>query len=356
MDKMEGGGFFSLIITKVINSDAIYASMTALSGASFLILWMIAIFFGFRVFQEGMKSLSAKAAVAEAAMSMNKTVLAYLLYSTAGLVLFGFIFSVNELFQFFGSINYINDGLIDFRADLIHKEAAYNDFVEGLLSYTADIGNVVTTPFIWVLYQLTSLAYVFFNQLTDLFFAIGLAVIYVIGFVAIGTISLSKPFDISEGWLKSIMTLFLWAMIEPILLGLVYAIMVPSMASLSHTYGGGMGVKGIAVWYLFTSIVLFVVILLKILAPFLAHMLASNASMGGVLGAGSAIPAAIVMNQILSKLGGAKDGITSKMMPDREGTRTRDGFVQKIGDVMDTKVSDAARKINSGLSGLTKIQ
>jgi len=353
--EMQGGGIFSDIIIFFVNSDSIYEAMAKLTGASALILWLLAIFMGVRIFQEGLKATSAKAAMAEAIMNLSKTVLMYLAYTSVGTFLFGFIFIINELFEYFGSINLIGKEIVDLREKLFISERDYKTWVDGLYNYAARFGNIISAPSLWSAYQAVSLVYVFIVQLIDVLFAVAVSVLYVWGFVAIGTMSLSKPLDISAGWVMSVLTLFVWAMIEPILLGLIYIMIIPASEAILRIYSD-VSIASISVWYLFTTLVLVIVMLFKILAPFIALILASNKSIGGLLGATAALPATVLMHQTLSRLGkeaGRMNNLSSGIVPDVEGLPNSSAFAQNVGPVANAHISDVGKIIKQGLGNLS---
>lgn len=355
MDSMEGGGFITRILVWLIDPQPIYDALAIISSMVAVSAWIYALSMSLRLIQESLATMNFSAAMSEAFGDFSKTTIIYLTYSSVGGIIFVMIFAFNELFEYFGSVNLINDKILELREILISTEKDHTDFVHGLLSYTADIGSVLTAPIVWTLYQLTSLVYVFLTQLIDVIFAIGVVIVFAFGFVAIGTENAKEPFRYTKGWLMSISMLFLWAILEPILLGLIYAMMIPGTEKIITYYASsGTGATGISVWYLYTSIVLFFVILVKILAIWLAYIFSTNNSMGATLGGAATIPAALLFNQVLERLGnGGKamsDKLLSGMAPDAKGTRKRDVAAQKMGDFMKSDVGDVGRKIKSGLS------
>jgi len=349
-------GFFAGLLGMVFRTEDIYGALVEVSAVATLSLYIMVIFFAVRIMQESIDALSMKGGVLSVLTDMSKTTFLYILYSSLGLMIFGLIFLFNEIFSNFGNLNLIQDNLLSLREEMISSDKEYKDWIDQLRSYTAEVGGIITAPISWLGYKLMSLLYVFINEVSDFVFVIILGLVYILGFVLIPTSGMKNSLNLTKGWVGSFVFLALWAIIEPILLGFVYAVMNGSRDLLLEAYSGGVGTNSVTAWCLYTSLVLFSASLVKIISPFLAAYIAANQNVGAVAGGAIAGPSMLLMNNMLNRF--TKEDSTArkifdKMTPNDEGNRWRDKGSQVASDVMNTNMKDAGRYVKEGLGKMT---
>lgn len=337
------------VIVNTLNPSFVYENMTYIATVAAVIPWLVVLFSAVRIAQEATAGLSGKAALAEAMGDANKTLLMIIGYSGGGLLIFGLIFTLSDLFDNIGSTRLINREMLEMReilmADPEQQKAWYERVVMGIV----DVANTPLSAVMWGVWHFLSVVYVFLSRLIDVMFAIGVALTYAWGFIAIPTRAMKGDFNLMPGLSKTILTLAIWVILEPILLFFVWLLSKGALEYVGVTYSGSdIGSTAISIWYVFSGILMFLVLLIQIIAPFLALYLARNDSMVGALGAGPAAIGAMVANQIITKLANMKSNDNNPngggdgqqgMMPDSQGNRTRDRLAQGVSAALHTPIS-----------------
>src|SRR5690606_19003346 len=98
----------------------------------------------------------------------------------------------------------------------------YEGFMLTVLKGVAVTANFMSLPFWWLLYQGTSVIYVVFNQAYGVLFAIAVGLTYIWGYIAIPTQVLKGELNLTRGWGLALSALFIWAILEPVLLGFLW--------------------------------------------------------------------------------------------------------------------------------------
>lgn len=334
------------MIVRTLDPAIVYENMTYVASIAAIIPWLIVLFGAIRLAQEASAGLSGKAALAEAMGDASKTLLMILAYSGGGLLIFALIFVLANLFNNFGSTHLINQEMLHMREILMADPDAQKAWYERVVMGVIDVANTPLAAVIWVLWQFLSVAYIVLAQLIDVMFAIGVALTYAWGFIAIPTRTMKDEFNLLPGFSKTILTLAIWAILEPILLFFVWLLSRGAVEYFAATYSGSdIGTTAITIWYVFSCVLMALVLLIRLIAPFLALHLARNDSMVGALGAGPAAMGAMVANQVVRKLadhgsgGGGQSGDGRPgMMPTADGGRSRDRLAQGVGDLLHTPV------------------
>jgi uncharacterized membrane protein YgcG len=337
------------MIVRTLDPAIVYENMTYVATVGAIIPWLIVLFGAIRLAQEASAGLSGKAALAEAMGDASKTLLMIIAYSGGGLLIFALIFVLADLFNNFGSTRLINREMLEMRAILMADPEAQKAWYERVVMGMVDVANAPLAGLMWLIWQFLSVAYIALARLIDVMFAIGVALTYAWGFIAIPTRAMKDEFNLMPGLSKTILTLAIWVILEPILLFFVWLLSRGAVEYFAATYSGNdIGTTAITIWYVFSCVLMFLVLLIRIISPFLALYLARNDSMVGALGAGPAAVGAMVANQVIRKLAdhgssndpsGQSEGGRPGMMPSAEGTRTRDRMVQGIGDALHTPIS-----------------
>lgn len=351
------------MIVRTLDPSIVYEKMTYVATIAAIIPWLIILFTAIRLAQETSAGLSGKAALAEAMGDVSKTLLMILAYSGGGLLIFALIFVLANLFNNFGSTHLINQEMLHMREILMADPDAQKAWYERVVMGVVDIANTPLAALTWVIWQFLSVAYIVLAQLIDVMFAIGVALTYAWGFIAIPTRAMKNEFNLLPGLSKTILTLAIWAILEPILLFFVWLLSRGAVEYFAVTYSGNdIGTTAITIWYVFSCVLMALVLLIRLIAPFLALYLARNDSMVGALGAGPAALGAMVANQVVRKLadhgsgGGQSEGGRPGMMPTADGGRTRDRFAQSVGDFLHTPVGQVfggggSNDLSSQMSG-----
>lgn len=330
--------FLTGFLINTLNPATVYEYFTYISGVAAVVPWLIVIFGSIRIAQEAAGTLSGKAALAEAMGDASKTLLVFLAYSSAGLLIFVLLFALAELFEGIGSSQLIHTQMVELRRVLMADSEAQRDWFELVLGTVADVGNVFAAGLVWGIYQFLSVAYVSLSRLIDVMFAIGLVLTYAWGFIAIPTMTMKGDYNLVPGFSKTLLTFAIWLILEPLLLFFVWLLSLGAVDYLAAHYSGGViHTTAITLWYLFSCVMMSLVLIMKIIAPFLAMYLARNDSMVGALGAAPAVLGTLVANQVISKLGNNMiNNELGGMMPNDEGSRLRDSLSQGVSDTMHT--------------------
>lgn len=351
------------IIKFVINPQYVYESMEYLSGfgSAFLLFWVF--FLTFRMLNEGMVVIGGKASMGAVFLDAVRSVQGYVVYIVGGAVFFTSMFAFYEYFDNQVGVANIHSNLLDLRREMVTEEAT-DDFGMRVMGYVLDFANLLNAGITWILYQTVSPFYVLLSRVIDLIFAVSVALAWVIGFLAIATHVLPKKFDLTPGWITSIYTVFLWGVCEFLLVGIMAFVSYGASVWLKDNYGGiGSGVTTSAIWYVYSCIIMILVLVLRIAAPFVAVKLASQQSFVSAMGAIPAALGAIVGNQIAAKAmqtetdppGSNGSAIPGRLglLPDASGDRRRDSLARgmdKLAQVAHAPLSDVGRSAKDAIS------
>jgi uncharacterized membrane protein YgcG len=253
--------------------------------------------------------------------------------------------------------------MLDLRSSLTISAEDTKAWYETAFEALTDTLAIPVAAIIWTLFQLLSLGYVFLSQLIDVLFAIAVVGLYAWGFLVIPTMTLGDEMNLSKSWKRSALTLFIWVIIEPIFLGVIWLMGSAASEFISDTYSGyGYGTNVLTIWYLFSILMMFSVLLVRIITPFIAMYLARNDTFVGAIAGAAAATSALVMKQIMETTAGENSRIreqvgafANNMSPNAEGARHRDALAragQRLGDFMNTPVSDLVSRVSGGLGGL----
>lgn len=336
---MDSNGWFTQFISNLLDPSMVYEHLTYGAGLMAFLPWLLVIFMTIRILQESSAGMTGKAALAEAASDLSQGLLYTLGWATGGLAVFTLLWAFSELFGRFGSAQLIHNEMLDLREILMADDEAKKTFWQNVVEHVMDWGNIFSGALGFVIYNIISAFYAVIVSLIHVLFAVGLALTYAWGFVAIPTKSMKPPFNLTEGLVKTLLTFFIWVILEPVLLGFVYILGQGGSEFLATNYQGfGDGVAAIGLWYAYAAAMMSLVLIIKIITPFMALKLASNQSMVGPLAMGPAALGAMVANQVVKTVASSQRGVAGHMAPNSEGSRSRDRAAQAVGDVMRTPV------------------
>lgn len=348
------------VVKALLNPAPIYAAMGYFSGLASLIFFLFPLFAAVRIATEASK-MGLRSSIGEAFGDFASTTVRFMMYSLGGFIMFLVLFSLRDLFQNLGGTESIEHSLSDFRSQMVASREQQEDWIYTVLKFASDVGNTATVPLFFIIYQVASCIYIFVKHLMQVIFALLVVMTFAYGYLAILTQSLPKQLNLIPGFVKSFLTLAIWVFIQPMALGLINLLQKPGQATLINVYGGGLGTTAMNAWFLYTSVLLTVCILILITIPFIARALAQGEAMAGPLAAGSAALTALLVNASLNKGGEqAKQhggAMLDNLLPSSEGSRRRDTAYQSAADtassIFQSDMISGARNLMSGGLGDT---
>lgn len=349
------------VIKSILDPQPVYETFGYITGFSAIVLWMLPIGVAIRLLFS-VQNLSVKAALGEGVAEMVGTAKLYLYYTTAGVALFSLLFYFQSIVEAYGSVEHVERSLSDFRGEMVSAENNA-DWIESVLRTLGDIGNVPLAPVAYLFYQLSALLYIFVKHFMSFLFALLVVLTYAFGFIAIASNHLPDRLKLIDGFTNSYKALFVWVLIEPIAIGIIWAIQQGAEASILATYGGST-VLTLNVWSIFAGIIFLLLSFILVIIPIAAGRLATGAGMVDTFGLGAAGVTALIANAMGGKVAdeaSKASGPLAGMMPDAEGTRRRDSafaraadFADKVGNTdLATAAGAMGEKIRSGLGNLT---
>lgn len=352
------------VVKALLNPGPIYAAMGYFSGLASLIFFLFPLFVAIRLAAEASK-MGLKTSIGEAFGDFASTTVRFMMYSVAGFIMFLILFNLRDFFQNLGGTESIEQSLSDFRSRIVASREQQEDWIYTVLKFASDVGNTATVPLFFIIYQVASCVYIFVKHLMQVIFALLVVMTFAYGYLAILSQLLPKPLNLIPGFVKSFLTLGIWIFIEPIALGLVNLLQKPGQTALVNVYGGGLGTTAMNAWFLYTSVLLTVCILILVTIPFIARALAQGEAMAGPLAAGSAALTALLVNASLNKGGEqAKQhggAMLDNLLPSSDGSRRRDTAYQSVADTASSvfqsdMISGARNLLSGGLGDTTASQ
>lgn len=348
------------VVKALLNPAPIYAAMGYFSGLASLIFFLFPLFAAVRIATEASK-MGLRSSIGEAFGDFASTTVRFMMYSIGGFIMFLILFSLQGFFENLGGTESLEHSISDFRTRILASREQQEDWLYTVIKFASDAGNTLTAPLFLIIYQVISCIYIFVKHLMQVVFALLTVLTFAYGYIAILTQSLPKQLNLIPGFIKSFLTLAIWVVIEPMALGLINLLQKPGQDLLVSTYGGGLGSTAINAWFLYTSVLLTVCILVLVAVPFIARALAHGEAMGGPLAAGAAALTGLLMNEAIKRGGesaSAYGGATlGNMMPSMDGSRRRDTAFQAVADkassIFQSDLIAGARNLMSGGLGDT---
>ena len=338
----------------ILNPEFVYKGMALLSSIPTLFLWLVVLFGSFRLYQEGVASVSGKASIGKALQSMGGMVTMYIIYFSSGFFVFSLIFAYFSLFEGIGSVDYIHSNLLDLRAVLIEKKV-YSSWLTEASQNVLDYLNIISASATWAIYQAVSIVYVIASQLIDILFALLVAFLWAFGFIAITTSVLKGRFNLVNVWAVSVYGVFLWGIIELILMALLAGFNYYSATWLVQNYAGlGQGYTAVTLWHLYSVIQMVLILILKLLAIWFSFQFTQHQSVTGAVAGAASIVTMFIASKTIPDVDSLK-GAAAGMTPDASGERKRDGIGrlgETVSNAMTSPISDVAR---AGVTGAKDI-
>lgn len=347
------GGFLSRTLGMLIDDGMIYENMAYFSSFGATISFIYVAFIALRLFAAGGQAISGKAALADALADGSKTVLHLIIYSLSGIAIFGVMFALAEVYSSYGSVDLINKEMYSIKTALVHDTAANREWYITIFESIVDAANLPMGAIVYLLYNAMGFFYYLINQFIPWMMSIGVALIYAYGFIAIASEAGPKSLQLTEGFLKQVQFIFLWLIVESIMLVFGY-ILAKGGGQLIISYYAefGLGITATVIWYWTASSVMVLVILLRVMSPFIAMRFVMNTPIGTELGAPSALIAAKMFSQYIDGAQKAGTGIGEHSSPDGEGFRTRDKLMQGVNDMSKMGAGEAVSNMGRGISSV----
>lgn len=196
---------------------AIYAQISSI--AKFYLKWVVPIFFALslaaRYLETNTAALGDGASLAEAVKDVLKAIMWTAIYATFGIIVLQLEVYLCSIFYERGSLSVVLEHYKELlqTAKLVSGEGDFIDSGVNLL-------NFGTKSAAWLLFYLSFLLLVFIYIFMRLAYAIAFALLYVWGLAAIPTMP-SKLLNISHGWTRGVIALFIWPLIEATILMLI---------------------------------------------------------------------------------------------------------------------------------------
>ena len=253
---------------------AIYEQISKVSR--FYLMWAVPIFFALslaaRYLEVNTAALGNGASISEAVKDVLKTIMWTAIYATFGVLVLKLEVYLCALFYKQGSLSVILEHYKDLldTAQMIGKNGDFLDSGVNLL-------NFGTKGAAWLLFYLSFLLLVFIYIFMRLAYAIAFALIYLWGLVAIPTMT-SKLLDMSSGWTRAVISLFIWPLIEATVLMLIIPIFAAWGESLlpQGAYQEQISKAGLYILFFFCNLILSAV---AIASAMMAMKIGSNQNM-----------------------------------------------------------------------------
>ena len=196
---------------------AVYEQVS--EAAAFYLMWAVPIFFALslaaRYLETTTAALGDGASISEAVKDVLKAIMWTAIYSTFGVLVLRLEVFLCALFYEQGSLSVILDHYKDLlrTAELVGENGDFLDAGVNVLNFGTKAAS-------WLLFYLSFLLLVFIYIFMRLAYAIAFALLYLWGLVAIPSMA-SKLLDMSHGWTRGVIALFIWPLIEATILMLM---------------------------------------------------------------------------------------------------------------------------------------
>ncbi len=350
-----GQGVITGVLAAFLNPSNIYEVMTYLSTFAVTMIGLWLVFLVIRIYSESVKAIAGKADLLGAVVAALKTVQWMLIYSTSGMFIFSMFYGMSESYTSIGSVEQVNQTLYELKASLNTTEEVAVNWYTTVIEAVVDAGSLPLAAILYLLFHISSFFYQLINSALDVLFAVSLTLIYGYGFIAIVSMQLPEKFQLVDGFIRNMIALFLWLIVEAILM--VFALVMVSMggeAVLSIYKGFGNGYTAMTLWYFGAVLCMLFIVVLRVIAPFIAYFLSNNQSIVAATAAPAALLAAQMGAKISEILSNTTGNAANSMKPDPEGDRMRDKIMNNISDISHSTPREAASALGSGIANAAR--
>ncbi len=350
-----GQGVLTGVLGAFLNPSNIYEVMAYLSTFAVTMIGLWLVFLVIRIYSESVKAMAGKADLLGAVVAALKTVQWILIYSTSGMFIFSMFYGMSESYTSIGSIEQVNQTLYELRASIKTSEEVAVSWYTMVIEAVVDAGSLPLQAILYLLFHISSFFYQLINSAIDVLFAVSLTLIYGYGFIAIVSMQLPEKFQLIDGFIKNMISLFLWLIIEAILMVFALAMIYMGGQTVLSIYKDfGSGQTAITLWYFGAILCMLFTVVLRVIAPFIAYFLSNNQSIVAATAAPAALLAAQMGAKITETLSQSSSKLTEGMKPDSEGDRMRDKVMNNISDISHSTPREAAGTIGSGIANAAR--
>ncbi len=317
--------------------DAIGNAAGVYAGIVPVILSMV---FVFRYFSESARNLSGKARFGEAIGDLGFRTIITFAYAAGGFLILKLILALASYFYLYGSFSIV---AADFSELIASMKQTQKDYDSSFIERVLDIMSAGSLPLAYLAFMLSSSLFVVVHLLLRISYAVYFGIIYLWGFIAIPSGALTGAMNLQGGWVKSIIGLAVW----PILEATMYLFMKFLLVAISAKALSGFNGAPIAAFMTMHSIMAVVCLVMTIMSIASAYMtvrLVSNQeALSGIVG--PALAAGVYMH---SKITNQSQQVLTGSSPTIDGERKRDSFSQGLLDINQHPISS----LKKGAAGL----
>jgi len=265
-------------IIDFLKPTIIYESLG--SVAMVYISFGIPIFLTFALFsrylEESAKAMAGEAKFIVAVKDTLVTCVFLCGYAAIGIILVKLISVIGEKFYEYGSFAVICEDYADTIETVTTLTKEYEklelfDFFRKSLRSISSIAG-------WLFFYATIILFIFVYAFLRLAYCLLYCLAYLWGFVAL-PLMLSKRMDLSTGWIKTLLSLLAWPIIEASFYGLVSPLFKQFSTTMIATYSGKAGVIVLAGYvYLLLGIINLILVAISVAAVFVSFFLVMNQS------------------------------------------------------------------------------
>ncbi|MCP4494119.1 MAG: hypothetical protein GY820_43475 [Gammaproteobacteria bacterium] len=332
-------GFSVIDFSGWLDPAPIYEAIGSAAGVyAATIPVMIFIVFGFRYFAESARNLSGTARFAEAIGDLGYHTIISFAYAAGGFLILKLMLSLSSYFYTYGSFSVI---AADFSELIRQLKQTQQDYDASFLETVLDIMSIGSLPVAYGAFLFCSSAFIFVHLLLRLSYAIYFGIIYLWGFIAIPSGALSGAMNLKGGWIKSMMALAIWPIIEATMYLFMKFLMISISAKALDGYSGS-NIAAFTAMHSIMAVICLVMLIMSIASAYITMRLVSNQeALSGIVS-----PAVGVGAYVHSKMTSHALGGMSRMSPSAGGSRGRD----KLGDSLASFNQSAPAKLGSGLN------
>jgi hypothetical protein len=242
----------------------------------FYLTWAVpvimAISIGMRVLEEGFKNMGGRADLGAAIGDVLKANMITLIYTGFGVLFFKFEIAFSSLFYEHGSFSVVT-GIYADLIDTASAQATNGDFVD----YAVNLTNMFSIASVsWILFYLSFLLLIFIYIFLRIAYALTFGVTYAWGLAAMPTIA-SNVLNISNGFTKTVIGLFIWPLIEASILMLFIPMFRDWGQSLlpTHSAQAVLSIQSLYILFFFINLMMAAI---AVASAWIAYALASNQS------------------------------------------------------------------------------
>ncbi len=325
----------SPIYTAIGDAAGVYAAIIP------VILSMV---FVFRFFSESARNLSGRARFSEAIGGLGFHAIISFAYALGGFLILKLILSLASYFYQYGSFSIV---AADFSELIRQMKIAQQNYDASFIENVLDIMSIGSLPLAYTAFLICSSMFVFVHLLLRVSYAIYFGVIYLWGFIAIPSGALSGAMNLKGGWIKSMLALAIWPIVEATMYLFMKFLMLGISAKALAGFSGST-IAAFTTMHSIMAVICLVMTIMSIASAYITIRLVSNQeALSGIVG-----PAVAAGAYVHSKMSSQILGGLSSSSPLSDGSRTRDGLANNLASINQNAPAKIGSAIIKGASGL----